>query len=131
MRLEFDYLKKRGQAFPVIDVELSNAGKIIKLKALVDSGASFSVFRPEVAEFLGIEIKNGQPVYLTGIGGRILGYTHKLAIKIGGRRFVCKIVFSKEFTVSFNILGRDNFFMPFLITFMEKQKKIVLETSTA
>jgi len=30
--------------------------------------------------------------------------------------------------VSFNLLGRDNFFLPFIISFFEKNKKIILKT---
>jgi hypothetical protein len=48
-------------------------------------------------------------------------------IAIGNKNYKCKIVFSRELTVSFNLLGRDNFFEPFLITFFEKDKKITLK----
>ena len=126
MRMEFPYLQKDGQGFPVIQVTLHARSKEITVQALVDSGASFSVFRPEIAEYLGIQIERGKQVYLTGIGGRILGYMHKVSATAGEKTFRCKIVFSKEFTVSFNLLGRDNFFMPFVVSFFEREKKTVL-----
>jgi len=122
----FSYLRKGNQYFPVIDVELRHGRVALRLKALVDSGASLSVFRAEVAEYLGIRIEKGKPIYLTGIGGRILGYLHTLPVRVGSTRFRCKIVFSKEFTVSLNILGRDNFFQPFLITFAERRRQLIL-----
>jgi len=124
---EFQYLKKGNQYFPLIDIEILHGKRKLKIKALVDSGASFSVFRSEIADYLKIPIEKGNLLYLTGIGGRILGYLHKLPIKVGNKVFSCKVVFSKEYTVSFNILGRDNFFVPFLITFNERAKKIFLE----
>ena len=124
---EFQYLKKGNQYFPLIDIEILHGKRKLKIKALVDSGASFSVFRSEIADYLKIPIEKGNLLYLTGIGGRILGYLHKLSIKVGNKVFSCKVVFSKEYTVSFNILGRDNFFVPFLITFNERAKKIFLE----
>lgn len=120
----FPYLKKDGQFFPIIKVKLRGPKEEVIVEALVDSGASFSVFRAEVADYLGIPLRKGKLIYLTGIGGRILGYLHKIPIKVGNKNFSCKIVFSKEFMVSLNILGRDNFFIPFLITFNEKLKKI-------
>lgn len=124
MNQEFPYFKKGNQYFPIIDVSLRGRKTELKIKALVDSGASFSVFRSEVADYLEIPLEKGKPVYLTGIGGRILGYLHKIPIRVGNRNFKCKMIFSKEYTVSLNILGRDNFFLPFLITFNERFRKM-------
>jgi hypothetical protein len=127
MKKEFSYFKKGNQYFPLIEIKLKKKNKELKTKALVDSGASFSLFRGEIAEYLKIPLKKGKPIYLTGLRGKILGYLHKIPIEAVGKNFICKIVFSKELNVSFNILGRDNFFLPFLITFFEKKKKIILE----
>lgn len=129
MRKTYSYLKKDNQYFPIIEVKLKSSKKEMAVKALVDSGASFSVFRAEVADYLGIPINKGKSIYLTGIGGRILGYLHKLPVRVGAKKYSCKIVFSKEYVVSFNILGRDNFFLPFLITFNERGKKVILKTT--
>lgn len=127
MKLEFCYIQKGRQYFPVIDLTLKGPKASIKIKALVDSGASYSVFRSEVADYLGMDIEKGKPIYLEGIGGRILGYMHYLPISVANKLYKTKIVFSRELTVSFNILGRDNFFMPFLIIFSEKDKKVIIE----
>lgn len=129
MRQEFSYFEKDNQYFPVIEVRLKSPKSEINVKALIDSGASFSVFRPEIAQELGIVLEKGKKVYLTGIGGRILGYLHELLITLGNKTFRCKIVFSPEFNVSFNLLGRDNFFLPFIISFLEKNKKIIIKTN--
>jgi len=127
MKIEFSY-KKRGETYyPIIGIRAKNQKNEVGVKSLVDSGASYSVFRPEIANYLGIQIEQGEPIFLTGIGGRILGYIHKIDVSVDRKNFFnCKIVFSKEYTVSLNILGRDNFFLPFLITFNEKFRKITL-----
>lgn len=124
MSKEFSYFEKDGQWFPIAEVVLKKSRKEIRVKALIDSGASFSVFHPEVAEYLDIQIERGKKIYLTGIGGRILGYLHTLPLTLGMTTFPCKIIFSPEFTVSFNLLGRDNFFVPFIISFLEKKRKL-------
>lgn len=129
MKKEFSYLEKDNQYFPIVEVKLKGPKNEIHIKALIDSGASFSVFRSEIAQELGIVLVKGKKIYLTGIGGRILGYLHKLPITIGNKTFQCKIVFSPEFNVSFNLLGRDNFFLPFVVSFFEKDKKIIIETN--
>jgi hypothetical protein len=127
MKFEFGYFKKNNYYYPVIDIFIRNIGNTKSFRALVDSGATFSVFNIEVAELLDVNIEKGLPIYLEGIGGRILGYVHKLKISIDNKKFFdCKIIFSSEVRVSFNLLGRDNFFEPFVISFYEKQKKIIL-----
>lgn len=126
MEIEFKYSKEDGKWFPTINIILYRPKRKRAFKALIDSGASFSVFKAEVADYLGIPVEKGEPIYLTGIGGRILGYLHNLKVSINKKNFNCKIVFSKEYTVSLNILGRDNFFQPFLISFWEKARKVIL-----
>lgn len=128
MKFVFPYVEKQGRWYPLIDITLHEAKNSLRIKALPDSGASFSIFRPEIADFLGIPIESGKQIYLEGIGGRILGYLHLLKIGVGNKRFPCKIVFSQEFTVSLNLLGRENFFEELLITFDEQRKQVVLET---
>ncbi|MEW5907628.1 MAG: retropepsin-like aspartic protease [Patescibacteria group bacterium] len=124
MEKEFNYSQKDNKWYPTIDVILQGHVRGRAFRALVDSGASISIFRGEVADYLGILLEKGKPTYLTGVGGRILGYLHKIPVEIENKKFNCKIIFSREYTVSFNILGRDNFFLPFLITFNEKMRKL-------
>jgi hypothetical protein len=76
---------------------------------------------------LGIDLEKGKKIYLVGIGGRILGYLHEVSLSLGNKTLLCKVVFSPEYNISFNLLGRDNFFVPFIISFMEKKRKIRIE----
>ena len=95
--------------------------------ALIDSGATVSIFKKEVAEKLRITIEKGKEIYLGGVGGHIKGYVHKLEVEIAGKKFPCPIVFSREYLVSFNLLGRQEFFNKFKIIFEEKQNRLKLE----
>ena len=131
MRREFSYLKKGDHSYPLIDVELAGPKASLMVKALVDSGATFSIFRSEIASFLGIPIGEGQNLYFHGIKGKILGYLHQIPVRVNQERFTCYIAFSPELEVSFNILGRNNFFLPFLITFNEKAQKILIEKNNS
>ena len=127
MKREFSYLRKGDQAYPLIDIELIGPKGSLMVKALIDSGATFSIFRPEIASYLGIPVKNGQSLYFQGIKSRILGYLHQVPVRVNQERFNCYIAFSSELEVSFNILGRNNFFLPFLITFNERFQKVIIE----
>ena len=113
--------------FPVIPFYVSARGKQLKLQALIDSGATISVFKDEVAEQLEIEIENGKEIYLGGVGGRIKGYIHELRLEIAGKKLICPVVFSREYLVSFNLLGREAFFKQFRIIFEENKNLLKLE----
>ncbi len=113
--------------FPVIPFYVSAGGKQLKLRALIDSGATISVFKDEVAEQLEIEIESGKEIYLGGVGGRIKGYIHELNLEIVGKKLFCPVVFSREYLVSFNLLGREAVFNQFKIIFEEKKKLLKLE----
>jgi len=126
---EFHYLKKGDQAYPLIDVELIGPKGSLVVYGLIDSGATFSIFRKEIADYLGIPIKDGQSLYFQGIKGKISGYLHQVPIKVNQERFNCLIAFSPELEISFNILGRNNFFLPFLITFNERFQKVIIENN--
>ena len=124
--LTFPYLRKGEQYFPVVDITLAIPTRPLTLKALVDSGATFSVFRAEIIEYLGIPLTRGERVYLEGVGGRILGYRHRVPASVGDTRFLLTVIFSQELTVSFNLLGREDFFRQFLVSFDERHHVVHL-----
>ena len=124
----FPYQKDaRNNYFPIIDFFVYSQGNVQRTSALIDSGATVSVFKEEVAEQLGITIESGKETYLGGVGGRIKGYIHQQELEIAGKRFVCPVVFSYEYLVSFNLLGREAFFNQFKITFEENKNLLKLK----
>lgn len=120
----------KGNTFPIIPLALAFAGKKQEFYALIDSGATISVFRAEVADSLGLIIEKGKETYLGGVGGRIKGYIHTLDVEIAGKKFRCPVVFSQEYLVSFNLLGREAFFPRFRIVFEEKKNQVQLNGVT-
>jgi len=124
----FPYQKDaRDNYFPIIDFLIYFKGKVQRTSALIDSGATISVFKEDIAEQLGVVIEEGTETYLGGVGGRIKGYIHKLEVEIAGKKFICPVVFSHEYLVSFNLLGKEAFFRQFKIIFEEKQNFLKLE----
>lgn len=116
----------KGEFFPVIPLRFYLGKRIIDSSAVVDSGATVSIFRADVASSLGLIVEKGKEIYLGGIGGRIKGYLHKVKIEVAGKQFTCPIVFSCEYLVSFNLLGREGFFKRFKIVFEEKKNLLHL-----
>ena len=95
--------------------------------ALVDSGATVSIFKEEIAQELNVPILKGKEIFLGGVGGRIKGYLHNLDVKIGQRKLIVPVVFSYEYLVSFNLLGREGVFQQFKILFDEKNLLVSLQ----
>ncbi len=116
-----------GQFFPIIPLRLHFKKKTLESSALIDSGATISIFRVDVANNLGFSIEKGEEIYLRGVGGRIKGYIHKLMVETAGKKLLCPIVFSNEYLVSVNLLGRAEFFKRFRIIFEEKKNYLKLE----
>lgn len=123
----YPYEKHYGQFFPTIPLHIISSKEKFFTAALIDSGAVVSIFKADIAHQLDIEIEKGQEIILGGVGGRIKGYRHKIKVQISQRTLEIPVVFSHEYLVSFNLLGRDTFFENFQITFDEKNKKIKLE----
>ena len=128
MKYEYPYLKLRERFFPIIPIKLVSNDIIVDTLAYLDSGASVSLFRIDIANHMDIDIENGEKIQLEGISGKIIVYIHKLKIIVSDLEFILRIGFSEEYVASFNLLGRDNFFAKFLITFDEIKRKIILET---
>jgi len=123
----FKYKFTNYNYYPIISVSLSKGSYKTKVSALIDSGASISIFGEDTANELNIHIEKGEKRMLGGVGGRIVGYVHKIKMKVAGKSFICPVVFSREYKVSFNLLGRDTFFEKFKITFDEKNKSVILQ----
>ena len=125
--MNFPYKKDSAREFyPIVDLFADYKGKTAKIFALLDSGASISIFKPEVAESLGLDVEKGKTTYLGGVGGRIKGYIHELQLDIAERLLKVPVVFSYEYTVSFNLLGRSGIFENFKILFDEKNLLVKL-----
>lgn len=125
--MEFSYVNRRGQHYPIISITLRHGDREIRTEALVDSGASISTFQGDLAQPLGLTLEAGEKLYLQGISGRVLGYAHEVQLEVGTERIRCKIVFSNELISSVNLLGRADFFEHFLISFDERNRKLALE----
>lgn len=125
--LIYPYLSAdKEQFFPLINIEATLGKQAIDIIALIDSGAAISIFKDVVAEKLGVKIEKGEKVILNGVGGRIIGYMHKIEITVAKKRFTCPVIFSREYVASFNVLGREVFFKQFTIIFEEKRKQLKL-----
>jgi len=121
MRIPYLEIEK-GTFAPVVRLEMLSPERWIETEAYVDSGASYSIFKPEVADMLKINFLKGHKNFLTvGDGGLIPVYLHNLRVRFAGYEFNSSVGFSDKLGVDFNLLGRASFFNKFMICFNDKE----------
>ena len=83
--MKFPYQQRHGRFLPIIPIKLKSvSGEWITFDAFVDSGASYSIFTAEIGEILGLDVEDGNKIYVTvGDGSLITVYLHELEVKIG------------------------------------------------
>ncbi|MBV9080397.1 MAG: aspartyl protease family protein [Elusimicrobia bacterium] len=123
---QFPYVKFHGKFYPLIPLTISREGNTVNTFALIDSGASMSVFRPEIAEALKIPKKRKFGVRLGTASGGVDIAVSKVRLSVGKTMFDTKIGFSREYAASFNIIGREGFFHRFSICFNEISKTVLM-----
>lgn len=122
----FPYVKFHGKFYPLIPITLRRGRYNVSTFALIDSGASISVFRPEIAHALRLPIKGREKFSLSTADGKVGIGVAKVGVEVEESRFQAKIGFSDTYAASFNILGREGFFHRFSICFNEIMKTVVL-----
>ena len=129
-RYVFRYVPFRGAAFPIVPISLKTSTSFwFTTNALLDSGATISLFDGAVARILGISIGKGKRIRPVGIGGAIRAYTHKLTLKVGDEEFEGEVAFSSGRGIPINLLGRTSVFERFLVSFDESNQRTILETA--
>lgn len=92
---------EKGIFAPVVRLEIFSGVRWLETEAYVDSGASYSIFKPDIAEMLKINYLN-------------------LRVKFADHEFNASIGFSDKLGVEFNLLGRESFFKKFMICFNDR-----------
>ncbi|MCD4843312.1 MAG: hypothetical protein K8R25_02375 [Methanosarcinales archaeon] len=125
--MRFPYVQERSKFLPIISMQIKSKVKVdwITFDAFVDSGASYSIFKAEIGDILGLEMEKGNKILITvGDGSLIVVYIHRLIIQIGDEEFEAEIGFSKQLGIGFNIIGRKDIFERFKVCFDEKEKVV-------
>ena len=111
--------KKRVVNRPIIPVILIYRSSLVNYQALIDTGSDYNVFEAGVSQLLGLRLTSGHKRQITGIGGKkIKGYEHNVALRITGKQYRTKVIFSNQIPpYSFGVLGNKGFFDHFKVTF--------------
>jgi hypothetical protein len=128
--IEFDYRQERlrtGEIIfrPVAKAYLLKSGnEWIAEYFYVDSGADYTLIPYRMDRFLGLERIASEVKEIGGIGGVIAARFAVVPMKIEECRFDCTIAWAQIERVPF-LLGRENIFEHFDITFQQRNKKTI------
>lgn len=111
---------------PIIPVSLKGNNLILRLEALIDSGADFNIFPLAVAKRLGVLLKKNKKIQFSGIeGGLVEGEVGEVNIMMGNLNFKTWSVFTDSATT---ILGQYGFFDHFKVNFDLQKKEIEIKS---
>lgn len=128
-RYEFGYVPFRGANFPIIPLEIRRLGGAwITAEALLDSGATLSLFDEQIGRDLGLSINRGERLRPVGIGGTTSAFLHRVQFRIGKEEFEGEAGFTHGHMLPLNLLGRRAVFERFLVTFDERNRRTILDS---
>jgi len=125
--MKLPYQSFRGSFYPIIPVTVIKNNKRLNTSAIVDSGASISIFSSSIGRLTGLDVESGEKRVFQGASAKLVGYIHTVKMVIADKEISCKIAFSDELSTSFNLIGRETVFDRFLITFNEKSRELSIE----
>jgi hypothetical protein len=131
-QVEFPYMKDaHGRYAPIVYLQVWTGNRWLYLQAYVDSGASWSVFHVDVAQLLGIKLKQAKRRYVSLGNGSVLPvYFHHIKVRFAGREFLAPAGFSDALRMGFNLMGRAGFFDRFLMCFNDRARLLTVSRLT-
>lgn len=125
----FPYRLFGGVLCPFIEFGIKGvSGEWVKADAYVDSGAFLSVFSIRDAERLGLRLTAGDLIYASGVDGKSIPvYVHRMPVQIGPHKFQAHMGFSEKLGSGFNLLGREDFFSRFDVTFSDTSRRLMFQ----
>jgi len=106
-QLEFttahSYGSDRGISVPVL---LKSGPNSVRIAASIDTGATFCVFRNELAEALGLDLANATPKRFHTATGSFEAFGHDVEISVLGIATFSTVYFFADASINKNVLGR-------------------------
>jgi predicted aspartyl protease len=125
-KLEFDTLQSY-ESSPNIEVTLTvrSSEKSYNFRAVVDTGADYCVFQPDIAEVLGIELAAGSEISIgNAAGSTFKAYGHEVELEYCGIRFSTMVYFADVPQFRRNLLGRVGWLDQFRIAIVHHDSSL-------
>jgi hypothetical protein len=131
-RVDFPYMKDtQGHFAPIVYLQVWTRNRWLYLQAYVDSGASWSVFHADVAQLLGLKLRQLKRRYVTLGNGAVLPiYFDHIRVRFAGAEFSVPVGFSDALHMGFNLMGRAGFFTKFTMCFNDRARLLTVTRSS-
>ena len=116
---------------PLIGVEVGGDLETRTFKALIDSGSDITVMNMAIAELLEIRSDGENNGRISTLGIESEGFLAPVSIKIAGfnKTFTFRVLFVENLSQNFDIiLGQQDFFLNFDVTFKKQDNVFYLES---
>lgn len=110
----------------IVPVTLSFAGEAVRVNAFVDTGASFCVFKRELAASLGIDVEIGRQVRIGTVTGGFDAYGHAVTLSTLGYSCDVTVYFAAHEGFARNVLGRRGWLDQVRLGLIEHEGKLYL-----
>jgi hypothetical protein len=125
-QLAFASVYDYGTEAIIVPVELRLADKTVRADAYVDTGATFCVFKRELATALGINVETGTPLRLSTVTGSFDAYGHMLTLETLGYSFDVTVYCAAEESFTRDELGRRGWLDQVRLGLVEYESKLYL-----
>ena len=129
--LRFPYQGDKSNIFgeiyrPIVEFEVHVNNEWIPIVAILDSGADVTLLPKSFLEAFGFEPRKEEIKEVRGIGeGRIPVVIKEVRLKFAGREFNARVAIALVEDVPY-ILGREDVFDKFKITFVQARKEVLV-----
>jgi len=104
-QLTFTSVHNYGAEAVIVPVELEFADKLVRTDAFVDTGATFCVFKRELATALDIDVESGTALRFSTVTGAFEAYGHIVTVKTFGYSFDVMVYFAAFEAFTRNVPG--------------------------
>jgi predicted aspartyl protease len=94
---------REGISVPVL---LKSGPNSVRIAASIDTGATFCIFRNELAEALGLDLANSAPKRFRTATGSFEAFGHEVEISVLGVTTLSTVYFFADAAINRNVLGR-------------------------
>jgi hypothetical protein len=105
-QLTFSSVYNYGTEAVIVPVELQLADRLVRTDAYIDTGATFCVFKRELAIALDIDVESGTPLRFSTVTGGFDAYGHMVTINTFDYSFDVTVYFAAFESFRRNVLGR-------------------------
>jgi voltage-gated potassium channel Kch len=125
-QLTFASVYDYGTEAIILPVELQLTDKTVRTDAYVDTGATFCVFKRELATALDIDVETGTPLRLSTVTGSFDAYGHMLTLRTLDYSFDVTVYFAGQESFTRNVLGRRGWLDQLRLGLVEYESKLYL-----